>query len=108
MRGHNPAMAHVQSYQKPLKPIFTDEDQDLAPRIARVCIQFEDLRVEYWSAVDSPAIADLLQNITLVYGEATPIAQRVHDDGCRPGAPCTPAALEDAARTVAAYIDALW
>jgi hypothetical protein len=43
-------MAHVQSYHKPLKPIFLDEDPDLAPRVARLCVLFEDLRVEYWGA----------------------------------------------------------
>ena len=43
-------MVHVQTYDKPLKEIFTDDDPDLAARVARVCVLFEDLRVEYWGA----------------------------------------------------------
>jgi hypothetical protein len=40
-------MPDTQTYEKPLREIFTDDDPDLAARVARVCVLFEDLRVEY-------------------------------------------------------------
>jgi hypothetical protein len=43
-------MVDIQSYKKPLKTVFTDEDPELAPRVARLCVLFEDLRVEYWGS----------------------------------------------------------
>ena len=54
-------MAHVQSYEKALKQIFTDDGPELAARVARVCVLFEDLRAEYWEAhEDGPLPLDKL------------------------------------------------
>ena len=49
-------MAHAQRYKKPLKQIFTDDDSELAARVARVCVLFEDLRVEYSGAHEDDAL----------------------------------------------------
>jgi hypothetical protein len=54
-------MTHVQTYEKSLKQVFTDDDPELAARVARVCVLFEDLRVEYWGAhEDGPLPLDKL------------------------------------------------
>jgi len=43
-------MPESQTYEKPLREIFTDDDLELATRVARVCVLYEDLRIEYWGA----------------------------------------------------------
>lgn len=50
-------MAHTQTYEKPLRQVFTDDDPELAARVARVCVLFEDLQVEYWGAREEDVAA---------------------------------------------------
>jgi hypothetical protein len=48
-------------YERPLRQVFWLGDRDLAVRVARVCVLFEDLRVEYFGAtVDRPLPLDAL------------------------------------------------
>ncbi len=54
-------MPESQTYEKPLREIFTDDDLELATRVARVCVLYEDLRIEYWGArAEGPLALDAL------------------------------------------------